>query len=338
MTVKRMPRLLDPLKVGSLELKNRIVMPPMGTGYADTKGEVTEKLLKHYVDRSSDLGLLIIEHSYVVPQGRGGTNQLGIYSNDMIPGLTRLVDAVHEQGTPIAIQLNHCGGMSNSETTGFQPVAPSPVLHPHRGVETPRQMSHDDIEGVISSFKDAALRAYKAGFDAVEVHGAHGYLLGQFHSPITNKRQDEYGGPLKNRVSLSRRIIEEIKQDLGGNYPVLYRIGVEDAAQYPRGLTLQDGVEAARMMVESGVDIVDVSGGFGGGRPEGLEGPGFFVPHAAAVKRVVDVPVIGVGGIQTAEEANKIISSGRVDLIAVGRAYLSEQRWATIAVKELSQR
>ena len=332
-----MPRLLDPLKVGSLEFKNRIVMPPMGTRYADTKGEVTEKLLKHYVDRSSNLGLLIVEHSYVAPQGKVGTNQLGIYSNDMIPGLTRLVEAVHEKGTPIAIQLNHGGGTSNSEVTGSQPVAPSPVVHPHRSVETPRQMSKADIECVIGSFRDASRRAYKAGFDAVEVHGAHGFLLGQFHSPVTNKRQDEYGGSLENRVRLSRSIVVEIKQDLGANYPLLYRIGVEDAAPYSGGLVLQDGVKAARMIVEAGVDIIDVSGGLGGVRPEGLDGPGFFVPHAAAVKGVVDVPVIGVGGIQTAEEANRIIRSGRVDLVAVGRAYLSEPRWATIAVKELSQ-
>jgi 2,4-dienoyl-CoA reductase-like NADH-dependent reductase (Old Yellow Enzyme family) len=332
-----MPRLLDPLKVGSLEFKNRIVMPPMGTGYADTKGEVTEKLLKHYTERSMDLGLLIVEHSYVEPQGRAGPNQLGIYSNDQIPGLTRLVEMVHEKGTPIAIQMNHGGGTSKSEVTGSQPVAPSPVMHPHGGVETPRQMSDDDIEGVIGSFRDAARRAYKAGFDAVEVHGAHGYLLGQFHSPVTNKRQDEYGGSLENRVRLSRRIVGEIKRDLGSNYPVLYRIGAEDAALYPGGLVLQEGVEAARMIAEAGVDIIDVSGGLGGGRPEGLEGPGFFVPHAAAVKGTVDVPVIGVGGIQTAEEANRIIRSGRVDLVAVGRAYLSEPRWATIAVSELSQ-
>jgi NADPH2 dehydrogenase len=334
--VSLMPHLLDPLKVASLELKNRIVMPPMGTGYANTKGEVTEKLLKHYVDRSLDLGLLIVEHSYVALQGKVGTNQLGISSNSMIPGLTRLVEAVHEKGTPIAIQLNHGGGTSNSEVTGSQPVGPSPVVHPHRGVEIPRQMSYDEIEAVIGNFREAARRAYEAGFDAVEVHGAHGFLLGQFHSPVTNKRQDEYGGSLENRVRLSRSIVSEIKRDLGANYPVLYRIGIEDAAPYSGGLTLQEGVEATKMIVEEGVDIIDVSGGLGGGRPEGLQGPGFFVPHATAVKEAVDVPVIGVGGIQTAEEANSIIRSGGVDLVAIGRAYLNEPRWATIAVKELS--
>ena len=330
-----MPRLLDPLKVGSLELKNRIVMPPMHTGYADAKGMVTEKLLKHYADRSSDLGLLIVEHSYVVPRGRVGPNQLGSYSDDLIPGLTRLVETVHEKGTPIALQLNHGGGISHSGVTGSQPEAPSPVMHPHRGGELPRELSHEDIEGMISCFRDAARRAHEAGFDAVEVHGAHGFLLGQFHSPATNKRLDEYGGALENRVRLSRRIVREIRRDLGPDYPLLLRIGAEDAAQYTGGLPLREGIEAVRLIASEGIDIVDVSGGLGGGRMEGVEGPGFFVPQATAIKEAVDVPVIGVGGIKTAEEADTIVRSGRVDLVAIGRAYLKEPRWASIAVEEL---
>jgi len=332
-----MSRLLDPLNVGSLELRNRIVMPPMGTGYAGNRGEVTEKLLKHYADRSRDLGLLIVEHTFVAPQGKARNNQPGIYSDDLIPGLARLVDVVHGEGTPIALQLGHGGGTSSNEVTGSQPVAPSSVLHPHRGVEIPHQLSLDEIEGIIDCFRDAAQRGVEAGFDAIEIHGAHGYLLGQFHSPVTNKRLDEYGGALENRVRMSRRIVEEVKQDLGSTFPVFYRIGVEDAVLYPGGLVLQDGVEAARMIVGAGVDIIDVSGGLGGASPDGLKGPGFFVPHAGAVKEVVDVPVIGVGGIQTAEQADNIIRSGRADLVAVGRAHLSDPRWATIAVKELSQ-
>ena len=332
-----MPNLLTPLKMGSLELRNRIVMPPMGTNYAGTKGEVTEKLLKHYADRSRDLGLLIVEHSYVAPQGRAGPHQLGIHHDDMIPGLTRLAETAHEQGTPVAIQLNHGGGTSRSEVTGTQPVAPSPVLHPHKATEAPRRLTTEEIEELANNYRDAARRAKEAGFDAVEVHGAHGYLLGQFHSPATNTRTDEYGGTLENRVRLSRRIVKEVKQDLGKDYPVLYRIGVQDFGDYPDRLTLQEGVKASRMIVEAGVDIIDVSGGIGGGRPEGLEGPGFFVPQAEAVKEVVDVPVIGVGGIKTAEEADTIIASGRVDLVAIGRAYLSEPGWATIAAKKLSR-
>ncbi len=328
-----MPRLLDSLKVGSLDLKNRIVMPPMGTNYASANGEVTEKLLKHYADRSRDLGLLIVEHSYVAPEGKASPSQIGIHSDDLIPGLTRLVDKVHENGTPIAIQLNHGGGTTKREVTDSQPIAPSAVMHPVRGTEVPHELTLEEIDGLVETYVDAARRAKEAGFDAVEVHGAHGYLLCQFLSPATNKRSDEYGGDLRSRARLSCRIIEEVKRSLGKDFPVLYRIGVTDL--HPGGLILEEGVEAARIIADTGVDIMDVSGGLCGGRPESLDGPGFFVPHAAAVKEAVNVPVIGVGGITTALEADEIIKSGRVDLVAVGRAMLSEARWASIAVEKL---
>jgi 2,4-dienoyl-CoA reductase-like NADH-dependent reductase (Old Yellow Enzyme family) len=294
---------------------------------------VTDKLVKHYADRAKDLGLLIVEYSYVSVQGRASMNQLGINSDDQIPGLARLVDVVHEKGTPIAIQINHGGGTVSRAVTGSRPVAPSSLIHPRRGNEVPRQMSRDEIEEVISSFRDAARRASKAGFDAVEVHGAHGFLLNQFLSPLTNKRQDRYGGTLENRVRLPCRIIQEIRRALGSNFPVLYRIGVDDLL--PRGVTLQEGVEAAKMITKSGVDILDVSGGIGGSRPEGHEGPGYFVPHAEAVKHAVSVPVIGVGGIRTAEQADEIIKSGKVDLVAVGRAILEDPNWATMALSSL---
>jgi 2,4-dienoyl-CoA reductase-like NADH-dependent reductase (Old Yellow Enzyme family) len=331
-----MTTLLDPLKIGSLKVRNRIVMPPMGTNYADNKGRVTEKLLKHYADRSKDLGLLIVEHSFVTQKGRASLSQLGVHSDDLIPGLTRLTKTAHENGTPIALQINHGGGTTSSDVTGSQPVAPSSVMHPQRGVEMPHEMSLNEIEDIINHFSNAARRAKEAGFDAVEVHGAHGYLLGQFVSPLTNRRRDDYGGTLDNRVRLSCRIIEEVKRELGSNFPVFYRLGVDDLI--PGGLTLQDGVEAAKKIAEKGVDVMDVSGGLIGGRPEGFEGPGFFVPHAAAVKEVLDIPVIGVGGIQTADDANEIIKSNRVDLVAIGRAILSEPKWATTAILELKGR
>jgi 2,4-dienoyl-CoA reductase-like NADH-dependent reductase (Old Yellow Enzyme family) len=321
-----MPRLLDPLKVGSIELRNRIVMPPMATNYANSKGEVTDELVKHYADRAKDLGLLIVEHSFVTHRGRTSLNQLGAYSDDLIPGLARLVDAVHENGTPVALQINHGGGTTSREITGFQPVAPSPVIHPRRGEEIPHELSLSGIEEVINFFRGASLRAVMAGFDAVEVHGAHGYLLSQFLSPLTNRRRDEFGGILENRVRLSCRIIEEIRRDLGSNFPILYRIGVDDMIS--GGLSLQEGVDASRMIAEKGVDILDVSGGIGGGGMEDLEGPGYFVSNAAVVRDAVDIPVIGVGGIQTVEEADEIIRSGRVDLVAVGRAMLKDPIWA----------
>lgn len=328
-----MPRLHDPLKIGSLELKNRIVMPPMATNHSTQHGQVTDKLLSHYAERSEGLGLLIVEHSYVTRRGRIRVNQLGVHSDDLITGLTSLVDAVHEHDTPIALQINHAGGATTRDVCGAQPVAPSAVMHPRRGQELPRPLSLDEIEGVVNDFRDAARRAMEAGFDAVEVHGAHGFLLSQFLSPITNKRTDEFGGSLENRVRLSCLIIEEIRRELGSGFPLLYRIGIED--MYPGGLMLDEGVRAARLIAEKGIDIMDVSGGLCGGRPEGLDGPGYFVPHAAAVKEVVGLPVIGVGGITRAEDADEIIGSGRVDLVAVGRAILRDPRWASKALLEL---
>ncbi|MFQ6052702.1 MAG: tRNA-dihydrouridine synthase [Candidatus Bathyarchaeia archaeon] len=334
--MRKMHRLTDPLKVGSLELRNRIVMPPMATRLATLKGEVTDRLVEHYADRSEDLGLLIVEHSYIAPEGRIRLNQLGAYSDDLIPGLRRLVEAVHEHSTPIALQINHAGGTTTREVCGVQPLAPSPVMHPRRGQEVPRALSTEEIEGVIRAFREAARRAFEAGFDAVEVHGAHGFLLSQFLSPLTNRREDDFGGPLENRVRLPLRIIEEVVEEVGAGFPVLYRLGAED--MLPGGLTLEEGVEAAKMIAEKGVHIIDVSGGLIGSRPPELEGPGFFVPQAAAVREATGVPVIGVGGIRTPEEADSIIRSGRVDLVAVGRAILKDPRWASKAISSLSNR
>lgn len=329
-----MPQLLDQLKIGSLELKNRIVMPPMATNYANKQGKVTDKLIKHYTDKTKDLGLLIVEHSFMAQQGRASNTQLGADSDELIPGLERLVNAVHGNETPITLQINHGGGTTSRDITGSQPVSPSSVMHPRRGREMPHQLSLDEIEEIIYGFRDAANRAATAGFDAIEVHGAHGFLLSQFLSPLTNRRQDEYGGDLKNRVRMPCRIIEEIRRELGSNFPILYRIGVDDLL--PGGISVKEGVEAAKMIVKKGVSIMDVSGGIGGARA--FEGPGYFVPYAAAVKDVVDIPVIGVGGIKTADEADEIIRSGKVDLVAVGRAILKDSKWATKAVEYLSKK
>jgi 2,4-dienoyl-CoA reductase-like NADH-dependent reductase (Old Yellow Enzyme family) len=334
MNVVTLPRLLDPLKLDSIELKNRIVMPPIATNFANQKGEVTNRLIKHYSDRAENLGLLIVEHSYVSHQGRISLNQLGVYSDDLVHGLTKLVDAVHEYDTPIAIQINHAGATTTKDVCGTQPVAPSSIVHPRRGQEIPRKLSVDEIDEIIENFTNAARRAIEAGFDAVEVHGAHGFLLNQFVSPLTNKRQDEYGGSLENRVRLSCKIIERIRNEIDPNYPLLYRIGADD--MLPGGITLNQGVKAARMIIEKGIDIMDVSGGLLGSRPDGLEGPGFFVPHAATIREALSLPVIGVGGITEFMDADKIIRSGKVDLVAIGRALLKEPKWAKRAIEELS--
>jgi len=325
-----MPRLFDALKVGCLNLRNRIVMPPMATEFSTAKGEVTDRLVKHYVERAEDLGLLIVEHTYVTPEGRMSAHQLGAYSDELISGLKRLTEAVHKFETPIALQITHGGSATTKATCGVQPLGPSPVANP-RGGELPRALSREQIRGTVVAFAEAAGRALEAGFDAVEIHGAHGFLLSQFLSPLTNRRVDEYGGALENRVHLPLEVIKSIREQLGKGYPLLYRLGADD--MLPGGLTLEEGTQAAKMIADAGVNIIDVSGGLGS--RSDLKGPGYYVPLAVAVREVARVPVIGVGGITTAEEADTIIRSGKVDLVAIGRAILKEPKWASKAIGSL---
>ena len=331
-----MVRLFDPLTVGSLKLKNRIVMAPMAFGLSNEQGEITDELLEHYIERCQYLGLLIVEATNITQNGLMFKKQLSIASDESIIDLKRLVSEIHKYDTPVAIQLAHAGSTTTRETCGEQPIAPSPVINPIRGKEIPREMKFEDIETVIEAFVEASERARKAGFDAVEIHGAHGYLLSQFLSPITNQRDDEFGGSLENRVKISLRIIDGIKNRLGADFPVLYRLGVEDVL--PDGLSLDEGVLAAKMLFEMGVDIMDVSMGLGFTLRwlNMQEGFGIIVPQAAAVRKKTGFPVIGVGGVNTPEEADEIIRSGKVDLVAVGRALRREPRWASIAIDSLT--
>ena len=300
---------------------------------------VTEELVKHYVDRASKLGLQIVEATTVSKNNRWH-HFLSIDSDRFIPGLEKLVKGVHQAETLIALQLIHFGGISKKEVGLCNPMAPSSIRIPgipaiRSDNEIPKAMTVEDIEGVVEDFSMASRRAYEAGFDSVEIHGAHGVLFSQFLSPLTNNRDDEYGGSLENRVRLSVRVVRRIRRELG-SYPILYRLGAED--MLPGGLTLDEGIRAAKMIEEAGADVIDVSGGLVGHLHPDNRGPGFFVPQAAAVKKAVDVPVIGVGGVKTPEEANEIIRSGKVDLIAIGRAIVKDPNWASKAIDSLTGR
>jgi len=328
-----MPRLLDPITIGSLSLKNRIVMPPMATELATTEGEVTSDLVKHYKRRAKGLGLLIVEHSYVARGGKLSPHQLGIYGDKLIAGLARLADQIRAVDTPIAVQINHAGRMAKSDVCGVQPVGPSAIPH-SKEFEIPRELGKDGIEELVEAFSSAAQRAVEAGFNAVEVHGAHGFLLNQFMSPLSNKKTDEYGGKLENRMRFPIKIIERIKEKIG-NFPLLYRLGADD--MQPGGLTLDESKVFAQELVKAGVHAIDVSGGMIGSRPVELKGIGYFVPLAEAIKEVVHVPVIGVGRIRTPEFADEVIRKNRADLVTVGRAMLADPKWALKANKSLQK-
>ncbi|MDH5733086.1 MAG: NADH:flavin oxidoreductase [Candidatus Bathyarchaeota archaeon] len=331
-SLRSMPRLFDLIKIGSLQLKNRIVMPPMATGLATTRGEVTEDLIKHYEKRARGLGLQIVEHSYVLKGGKLSPHQLGIHEDKLAAGLAKLAERIHSLGTPITIQINHAGRVTASDVCGQQPVGPSPIPHSSKH-EVPREISRNEIEEMIEAFSSAARRAVEAGFDAVEVHGAHGFLLNQFLSPLSNKRKDEYGGSLENRMRFHSQIIARIKENIGKSFPLLYRLGADD--MHPEGLTLQESKVFAQNLEKWGVHAIDVSGGIMGSRPAHLTGPGYYVPLAEAIKSVVNVPVIGVGGIKTPEFADEVIGKNRADLVAVGRAMLADPKWALKAMEGL---
>jgi 2,4-dienoyl-CoA reductase-like NADH-dependent reductase (Old Yellow Enzyme family) len=320
--------LLDPLELRGLRLKNRVVMPPMHTGLATGKGAVTSRLIEHYVRRSKALGLLIVEHSYVSLDGKLSKKQLGIYDDKLVKGLKKLSNSVHAVGTPVVVQINHAGSRTTIEVTGMQPVAPS-------SDESARELKINEIEALVDAFAMAAGRAMRAGFDGVEVHGAHGFLLNQFFSPLTNRRRDQYGGSLENRMRFPLEVVERVKEKVGRKL-LLYRLGADDLN--PAGTQIEDSQRFAVGLEEAGVDIIDVSGGLGGSRPEQLQSrQGYFVPQAQQIKKVVGVPVIGVGGIKEPQYADKLIREGRVDLVAVGRELLKDPDWALKAIETLEK-
>ena len=337
-----MPGLFDPITIAGLTLKNRIVLPPMGTRRATPDGAITEVHLAHYAARAqAGVGLVIIEHSYIAKQGRFVRQQIGVHDDSLIPGLRSLAEAVRQAGAAVCLQINHAGAMAQREIIGEQPVAPSAVL-PSRWTapsqeptdrEVPRPLAREEVKGIVDLFAKAAERAVAAGFDAVEVHGAHGYLLSEFASPLTNQRADEYGGSLEGRFRLTMEILREVRSRLGAAYPLFYRFGADDLL--PGGLTPADARAIAPGLVEAGADVLDISGGVGG-YGERFKDEGYFVPLAQGVKQASGATVVGVGNIRDPHYADRVVREGSVDLVAVGRAQLQDAEWAAKAAAALA--
>jgi NADPH2 dehydrogenase len=324
--VSTLPRLFEPFKVKGYVLRNRIVMPPMQTGKATFVGAVTKRLINFYLKRSSALGLPIVEHAYVSPTGKIGPKQLGIYDDSLIEGFEQLAKAIHEVGAPAVVQISHAGGVANRKVIGTEPAGPS--ARPKT-----RMLEASELEEIAKDFALAADRAVKAGFDGVELHGAHGYLLCQFFSPLFNKRKDKFGGSLENRMRFPLMVTEKVRVRIGSKL-LLYRLGSDDLA--PNGTHIEDSVAFAKRLEQAGVDIIDVSGGMCGSEPKQLRQiKGYFVPQATAIKRAVGIPVIGVGGITDAVFADKLVNEGKVDLVAVGRAFWRDSEWAIKALETL---
>jgi NADPH2 dehydrogenase len=318
--------LLDPLKVNGLTLRNRIVLPPLQTGRATFEGAVTNRLINFYVRRSGALGLPIVEHAYISQSGKLSQKQLGIQNDTLIPGLQKLAKSIHAVGAPAILQITHAGGVANKKIINTQPAGPS-------ATGKARKLEKTEIVAIIDDFAIAAERATKAGFDGVELHGAHGFLLNQFFSPLLNKREDEYGGSLENRMLFPLQVVQKLREKLGRNL-LLYRLGADDLA--PNGTKIEDSIAFALKLEQAGVDIIDVSGGMCGSEPKQLrQVTGYFVPQAHEIKKAVNVPVIGVGGINQANYADMLVRDGKVDLVAVGRALWSDPKWAEKTIETL---
>lgn len=336
-SVHSMTYLLQPLKVRSMTLANRLVMPPMATAKAGPDGKVSQALLDYYAEKSRGgyVSLVIIEHSYISPEGKASENQLSVSDDAMVPGLRKLAEVIHRNGSRAAMQINHAGSAGLKEVTGTTPLAPSATANPRRG-DMPREMSRQEIGDIVNAFKDAGRRVQEAGFDAVEIHSAHGYLLNQFLSPLTNKRTDEYGGDIGNRIRIHLQAIEAVRSAVGPDFPVQVRLGASDFIE--GGTTIEDSKIAARAFEKAGVDMIHISGGFVGYTPPGLTGQGYFAPLSEAIKSVVSIPVILTGGITEGEAAEKLLVEKKADLIGVGRAILLDSAWAERAIKALRSR
>jgi 2,4-dienoyl-CoA reductase-like NADH-dependent reductase (Old Yellow Enzyme family) len=322
----------QPLVYGRVNLKNRLVMPPMATAKAGPDGSVSKEMINYYYEKAHGgyISLIIIEHSYISVEGKASERQLSIGTDSDSRGLRKLSDIIHQCGSKTVMQINHAGSAAGIAITGVYPKSPSEVANPRNGI-LPREMTIKEIDEIVLQFRDAAVRVRKAGFDGVEIHSAHGYLLNQFFSPLTNKRNDEYGGDVTGRIRIHLEIIKAIREAVGNDFLILLRLGASDYT--PGGSTLEDSMIAAPEFEKAGVDLLDISGGFCGYTDHGLSGQGFFAPLTQALKQVVSIPVLLTGGITDAAAAELLLSEGKTDLIGVGRAIYYDSKWAEKAMK-----
>lgn len=329
--------LFQPGRIGPIEIPNRIVMSSMTTRGADPEGFVTSDTIAYFEARAKGgVGLITVEMAAPERCGRHRLRELGLYDDRFLPGLTALVSAIHACGAKASIQIGHGGGHTRADICGEAPIAPSAIPHVVQEVTTetivPEEMTPARIEQTIAEHVAAAARARAAGFDCVEIHASHGYLISQFHTPFENRRTDEWGGPLKNRARLGLEIVRRIKgavPELG----LIYRITVDDF--FPEGLQLPEGLLIAQWAAEAGADAIHVSAGHYRSLPNsfGMIPPmsrpeATFLPYARALKPRVSVPVIAVGRLGDQELAAAAIADGACDFVALGRPLLADERWA----------
>jgi NADPH2 dehydrogenase len=322
------PLLLQPFTIREVTLKNRIVMSPMCMySCYDQHGEMTSWHITHYTSRAvGQAGLIMTEATAVSPQGRISAEDLGIWEDTHVEGLSELVSSVHSNGAKIAIQLAHAGRKAMIDGPI---IAPSAISYSEQ-TKKPEEMSLQQIEETIQQFKKGAERAKKAGFDVIEIHGAHGYLINEFLSPLSNRRTDSYGGNQQKRYRFLQEIIASIRQVWEG--PLFVRISATD--YHPDGNTVEDYVAYSKWMKEDGVDLIDCSSG--AVVPAKINVfPGYQVPFADTIKNEASISTGAVGMITSGRQAEEILQNGRADLIFIGREFLKDPYWPRTAAADL---
>ncbi|HDN85491.1 MAG TPA: NADH oxidase [Candidatus Aerophobetes bacterium] len=337
---KKFPNLFTPGKIGTLEVKNRIIKAPQSTGMSNIDGSVSERLIRHYRELArGGAGLIIVEYAYVDKiASKSAHCQLGICDNEHIPGLAWLADTIKDNGAKAGIQIEHCG---RQKFLGTQPIKsssriPWPALLERCGRDAiPEELTIDEILDIVEAFGDAAKRAVDAGFDLIEIHGAHGYLLTNFFSPHTNKRNDCYGGSLENRMRIYIQVVRNIREKIGNDFPLTIRLSGTDYE--PDGFPIEDTIQLAKALEREGIDAIHVSGGDHHTMIHQVSPMAIPVCHnvwaAEAIKKEVKIPVIASGSITLPRYAEDIIASGKADFVALGRPLWADPYWPQKAME-----
>ena len=318
--------LFQPESIGTLELPNRLIRSATAEYMSDLEGKPEQPLADLYAELArGGIGLIITGHAFVHEGGRCHLHMTGTHRDDLIPTLEMLTRAVHEEGGLVVMQLNHGGRQCPADAIPGSPVAPSPVTL-SKGKERPQELNEDGIREIITAFGEAAGRAKAAGFDGVQIHGAHGYLVNQFNSPAANQRRDRWGGTPARRMRFLEEVALSIRHQVGDDYPVLIKLGMED---YVRdGLTLKDSVEIVRHLADWGLNALEVSSGIGrtSVRKDVLrpEDEAYFLDLARAAREATHLPIILVGGIRSKDVMERILEEGSADFISMSRPLIRE--------------
>ncbi len=325
-----MASLSDVTFLNGMELKNRFVRSATWEGMCQPDGRPTDKLIELYKNLvQGGIGLIISGYTFVRPDGKQLPSQMGMDTDDLADDHQKLTRAVHKADGKIVVQLVHVGGQTDSKTAGRQPLAPSAVKV-DQFPEQPAELTRDQIDEIVKAFGASARRAREWGYDGVQLHGAHGYLINQFLSPLTNRRSDKYGGNFENRSRILMEVYQEVRKQVGDDYPVMIKLNASD--NLDGGLDLADGVRAAELLSNAGIDAIEVSAGT---PASGAENPArekinkpekeaYNLKMALRIQEVVECPVIVVGGIRSFETAQKIVHEDGIDYISMARPFIRE--------------